>query len=82
MIAQMLLVTCTKRYLTTIVEEFSDHLTAIDGAALVLYGITNKEQVGFILIKWTTPIPAPFTERLRTDTDVIDYIPYDAALHA
>ena len=78
----MLLVTCTKRYVTTIVEEFSDHFTAIDGAKLVLYGITNKEQVGFILTQWTIPIPEPFTERLRTDVDVIDYMPYDAALHS
>ncbi len=63
------------------VEEFTDQFSAIEGATIVLYGITNKEHVGFILIRWTSPIPASFLDRLGTDVDVIDYVPYDLALH-
>ncbi len=77
---RMLFVTCTRRQLNTIVEEWTDWFDAYGGAKIALYGVTELEKVGFILLQWSQPIPESFIQRLRTDDDIIDYVPYDAAL--
>ncbi len=72
----MMLVTCNKRELEKIVDEFADWKD--EGLAVKLYGVTAKARDGFVLLEWSKPIPARFAAKLKQDTDMLDYLIYDA----
>ena len=68
----MTLILCVKPQLESIVEEMQDWKG--EGAKIFLYGVTNKASYGFIILEWGKSIPERFTQKLREDTDVIDYL--------
>lgn len=73
---KMMLVTCSKRELQTIVEEYGDWDD--EGLTVQLYGLTEKAENGFIFMEWSKPIPEQFYTTLKEDGDIIDYVVYDA----
>ncbi len=77
---KMMLVTCYKRYVESFVSEFGDW--APEGAEVKLFGYTNKISEGFVLLQWNEPIPPRFFKKLKEDSDVIDYLTYDASLQS
>ncbi len=68
----MILILCVKRQMELLVDELQDWKA--EGANIFLYGITDKAAHGFIMLEWGKPIPERFTQKMREDTDVIDYV--------
>jgi len=73
----MMFVTCRKRELYDLVDEFDDWVH--DGfLRIVLYGATQKAHDGFLLIEWLQPIPETFCHKLKQDNGITDYLIYEA----
>jgi len=71
----IMFVSCFKRMLNAIVDEFGDWKQ--EGAEVRLYGITAKADDGFILLAWNKPIPQQFLDKLNDDEDILDYLIYE-----
>jgi len=74
----IMLVSCVKRMLNAIVDEFGDWQQ--EGGEVRLYGITAKADDGFILLLWSKPIPERFFDKLKDDEDIFDYLIVEPAL--
>jgi hypothetical protein len=72
-----LTVLCDRRELSALVDTFSDWKE--EGAEILLYGATEKVNDGFILMRWSKPIPESFIQRqLQEDESVLDFFTDDA----
>lgn len=73
--ADVLLILCDKRHTHTIVEEFEDwkQKPGID-LSILLYGITQKAQDGFVLLELNQPLPEGVYTNLVLDEDIVDYV--------
>jgi hypothetical protein len=73
--ADLLLVLCDKRQVQTIVEEFEDwkQKPGIE-LSVLLYGITQKTNDGFVLLELNKPLPEGVYMNLVTDDDIVDYV--------
>lgn len=74
---QAVVITCQRRDLDHLLDAFEDWTNDGD-AKIVLYGYTNKQQDGFIVLHWTQPITETFHQKqLKADPGIIDYVIYD-----
>jgi hypothetical protein len=74
----LIVLTCPKRLLESLVDEITDYLAVDQQASVVLYGLTRKEKNGFILLGWhTNHLPGEFLRKLQTDEDVYDFAVFD-----
>lgn len=72
---QALLIVCNRRDVTHLVDVLEDWKGDAD---IVLYGYTNKNQDGFILMHWNQLISDTFQEKqLKQDPGIIDYLVYE-----
>ena len=72
-----LTILCEKRELDALVDTFGDWKE--EGAEILLYGATEKANDGFILMRWSRPIPQGFIQRqLKEDESILDYFTEDA----
>jgi hypothetical protein len=71
----LLMVLCDKRQVQTIVEEFEDwkQKPGIE-LSVLLYGITQKTNDGFILLELKKPLPEGVYMNLVTDDEIVDYV--------
>jgi hypothetical protein len=71
----LLIVLCDKRQIQTIVEEFEDwkQKPGIE-LSVLLYGITQKTNDGFLLLELKKPLPEGVYTNLVVDTDIVDYV--------
>jgi hypothetical protein len=76
---QTLLILCERRDLTQLVDALGDWQTEGE-AKILLYGTTNKQSDGFILMQWNQPITEGFQRmQLKADPGILDYVVYDLA---
>ncbi len=68
----VMLILCVKRHLDALVDELQDWKA--EGASIFLYGITNKAHEGFIILEWGKPTPPRFSQKLREDPDIVDFL--------
>lgn len=75
-----LMVICQKRQLATIMQEFEDWNTN-EGleVTVVLYGLMQKSEDGFVLLALNKPLPEGVYLNLLLDTDIVDYVQYNLA---
>lgn len=74
----MMLVLCKRRPLNALVDELEDW--HIEGVKVTLYGVTEKANEGFILLRWDNPITDHFVQKMRIDDDVTDYFTVENVL--
>jgi hypothetical protein len=73
--ADLLMILCDKRQVQTIVEEFEDwKLKPGIELSILLYGITQKANDGFILLELEKPLPEGVYTNLVVDDDIVDYV--------
>ena len=70
----LLLVLCGKRHLETIVQEFEDWKQEGQALTVVLYGITQKANDGFLLLEVAQPLPEGVYTNLVLDEEIVDYV--------
>jgi hypothetical protein len=70
----LILIICKSREREAILDELEDWKGK--GATILLSGITNKANDGFIFLKWDKPVPELFHLKMKEDGDILDYIAF------
>jgi len=72
----VLLVLCERRELNALLDTFGDW--KVEGAQILLHGVTNKAKDGFVLMHWSKPIPEGFKQKqLQGDKGILDFLVYE-----
>lgn len=74
--AFLMQVTCKGRGQEALLHALKDW----EGVTVLLTGITNKANHGFIFLKWDRPIPEVFRQKMREDDDVLDYLTFPTSV--
>lgn len=76
--AQLLFITCCRKDLKVIVEEYSDYLLAFRGMELLQYGELQKTPAtGFMLFAIHSSIPTNLMTKLHNDTGIHHFVLLD-----
>ena len=74
---RLMIVICRYRHLETIVEEVNDWCEE-EGGQILLYGMSERARDGFLLTRWSGPIPVPLREKfVKLDRDIFDVVIYE-----
>lgn len=79
---QHALLTCLpdRELVKQLAEEATQHLTEVGGITTLLsYGITPKQQHGYIVLEAARGIPLRFFSWLQNEPDITDYLVYDVS---
>jgi hypothetical protein len=52
-----------------------------DPASVIGYGITRKQNHGFVVLEWQDTVPTTFMRQLDEDHEVEHYVIYEVALY-
>jgi hypothetical protein len=74
---QHLYLSCLARYASVLAEELTDLFAANKTATILSYGITPKQPEGFVVTAWPSGIPPKFLEKLKRDSNILEYVVYD-----
>jgi hypothetical protein len=69
------------REIRALVDELEDLLQAAGMKVSILkYGMTSKERQSFLVLTCDEGIPPSFESKLQRDSDIADYVIYDALI--
>jgi hypothetical protein len=72
---------CGRRDASPLTDELAEWFATNQIMATVLcYGITPKQHEGFVVMLLPGEVPPLVLEKLKQDSDILDYVVYDATV--
>jgi hypothetical protein len=77
LVAPRFLLLLTRARIGDFTDEISDLIQVYTYQARIrVYGITNKDRQGFVVLEWESDIPPAFVEKWMRDPDVVEVIAF------